>query len=53
VLEDLDKGILEYESVREFLATIKKEGRRGEKVSVKVAELKKLEQRERIIKEFI
>jgi len=26
VLEDLEEGILEYESVREFSATIKKEG---------------------------
>jgi len=35
--------ILEYESVEEFLAAIKKEFGRGEEESMKVAELKKLE----------
>ena len=53
VLEDLEKGELEYESVGEFLAAIKKEfGGREEKL-VKVAELKKLEQEGRIMEEFI
>ena len=45
--------MLEYESVGEFLADIRKEFRRGDKESVKVAELKKLEQKERIIEEFV
>jgi len=52
-LEDLEKGTLEYELVGEFLAAIKKEFRGGEKESVKVAELKKLEQRGRTIEEFV
>ena len=40
---------MEYESVGEFLATIKKEFGRGDKESVKVAEWKKLEQGGRIM----
>jgi len=39
VLEDLEEGVLEYESVGEFLAAIKKEFGGGEEELVKVAEL--------------
>ena len=53
VLEDLDERGLEYESVGEFLAAIKKEFREGEEESVKVVELKRLEQERRIMKEFV
>ena len=53
VLEDLEEGELEYESVEEFLAAIKKEFGGEEEGSVKVAELKILEQEERTIEEFI
>jgi len=53
VLEDLEEGILEYESVGKFLTAIKKEFREEEKELVKVAELKKLEQGGRIIEEFV
>ena len=53
VLEKLEEGELEYESVGEFLAAIKKKFRRGEEESVKVAELKGLEQRRRTMEEFI
>ena len=53
VLKDLEEGVREYEFVREFLAAIKKEFGEEEEESVKVAELKKLEQRERIIEEFV
>ena len=52
-MEDLEKKILEYESVREFLATIKKEFEEREKKLVKVAELKKLEQGGKTIEEFV
>jgi len=52
-LKKLEGGELEYESVGEFLAAIKKEFREGEEESVKVAELKGLEQGERIIEEFV
>ena len=41
-MKDLEKRILEYKSVGEFLAAIKKEFRGGKEL-VKVAELKKLE----------
>ena len=41
-MEDLEKRTLEYKSVGEFLAVIKKEFEGGEEL-VKVVELKKLE----------
>ena len=44
---------MEYKSIGEFLAAIKKKFRGGEEESVKVAELKKLEQGGRTIKEFV
>ena len=55
VLEDLEKRELEYEyeSVGEFLAAIKKEFGEGEEEAVKVAELKRAEQGEKIMEEFI
>jgi len=53
ILEDLEKEKLEYESVGEFLAEIKKEFGGGEKKLVKVAELKRLEQGERTMEEFV
>jgi len=52
-LEELEEGILEYKSVEEFLTTIKKEFGGEEEESVKVVELKKLEQREKTMKEFV
>ena len=39
VLEDLEEGLLEYKTVGEFLADIKREFRGGEEESVKAAEL--------------
>ena len=53
ILKDLEKRLLEYESVREFLADIKKEFGEGDKESVKVAELKRLDQGSKTIKEFV
>jgi len=44
ILEDLEGGSLEYETVGEFLADIKKELEGGDKEIVKIAELKRLEQ---------
>ena len=43
VLEDLEEWLLEYETVEEFLAEIRKEFGEGDKESVKVAELRRLE----------
>ena len=44
MLEDLKVGLLEYETVGEFLADIKKEFGKGDEKTVKIAELKRLEQ---------
>jgi len=43
ILEDLEAGEVEYESVGEFLVELKKEFGGGDREAVKVAELKKLE----------
>jgi len=53
MLEDLEEGVLEYEIVGEFLADIKKEFRGGDKETVKVVELERLEQEEKMIEEFV
>ena len=52
-LKDLKEDLLEYEVAGEFLADIKKEFGRGDKELVKVAELKKLKQERKIMKEFV
>ena len=51
ILEDLEEGELEYKSVGEFLAAIKKEFGGEEEELVKVAKLKKLEQGGRTMEE--
>jgi len=53
VLEELKVGKLEFETVGEFLAEIKKEFGGGEEESVKVAELRKLEQGGKTMQEFV
>ena len=52
-MKKLEEGILEYKSVGEFLTTIIKEFGGEEEESVKVVELKRLEQREKTMKEFV
>jgi len=52
-LEDLEEEELEYKFVGEFLTAIKKEFGEGEEESIKVAELKRLEQEGRTIEEFV
>ena len=52
-LEDLEGGLLEYETVGEFLANIRKEFGKEDEESIKVAELKKLEQEEKMMEEFV
>ena len=49
----MEAGKLEFETVGKFLAEIKKEFEGGEKESVKVAELRKMEQGEKTIEEFV
>ena len=44
---------VEYELVGEFLAEIKKEFRGEEEESIKVAELKRIEQGSRMVEEFV
>ena len=53
MLEKLEAGELEFETVGKFLAEIKKEFGRGEKESVKAAKLRKLEQGGRTMEEFV
>jgi len=53
ILEDLKGGLLEYETVGEFLVDIRKKfGERDEK-SVKVTELKRVEQESKMMEEFV
>ena len=53
MLENLEEGLLEYETVEKFLADIKKEFREGDEELVKMAELRRLEQGGKMIKEFV
>ena len=53
ILEDLEAGEIEYELAGEFLAELKREFGEGKEESVKAAELRKLEQEERMIEEFV
>jgi len=53
ILEDLEAELLEYEIVEEFLTEIREGFGRGDKKSEKVAELKRLEQEERTMEEFM
>ena len=46
-------GNLEYKTVKEFLADIKKELGRGNKEAVKVAELKRIEQENKTMEKFV
>ena len=53
VMEKLEAGEVEYEMAEEFLMSLKKEFGRGEEESVKVVELRKLEQGGRTMEEFM
>jgi len=53
VIEELEVGEIEYETAEEFLISLKKEFSGGEEKSVKVAELRKLEQGGRTMEEFV
>jgi len=53
VIEELEAGEIEFKSAEEFLAEIRREFRKEDKELVKVAELKKIEQGERTIEEFV
>ena len=53
MIEELEVGEMEYETVEEFLTALKKEFGGEEEESVKAAELRKLEQGGRMMEEFI
>ena len=53
ILEDLKTGVLEYKIVGEFLVDIRKEFGREDEESVKVVELKRLEQEGKMMEEFV
>jgi len=53
VMEELESGEIEYESAEEFLMSLRKEFGGGEEESVKVVELRKLEQGGRTMEEFV
>jgi len=53
IMEELETGEIEFESVGEFLAEIKKEFGGGDKELVKVAKLKKIKQGERTMEKFV
>ena len=53
IMEELEAGKVEYESVEEFLTSLRKEFGRGEEESVKAAELRKLEQGGKSMEEFV
>ena len=53
ILEDLEKELLKYETAGEFLADIRKEFEGGDKETVKVVELKRIEQEGKTIEEFV
>ena len=53
VIEELEAGEVEYESVKEFLTSLRKEFGGGEEKLVKAAELRKLEQGGKSMKEFV
>ena len=53
VMEELEAGEVEYESVEEFLTGLRKEFGGGEEKSVKAAELRKMEQGGKSMEEFV
>ena len=53
MMEELETGEIEYETVEKFLTSLKKEFGGGEEELVKAAELRKLEQGGRMMEEFV
>jgi len=53
VMEELETGEVEYELVEELLTSLRKEFGGGEEESVKAAELRRIEQGERTMEEFM
>ena len=53
VIEELESGEVEYESVEEFLTSLRKEFGGGEEESVKAAELRRMEQEGKTIEKYV
>ena len=53
VMEEMESGEVEYESMEEFLTSLKKEFGGGEEESMKAVELRKIEQGGRTMEEFV
>jgi len=53
VMDELEAGEVEYKLAEDFLTCLKKKFGGGEEELVKAAELRKLEQGERIMEEFV
>jgi len=53
LMEELENGEMEYESIDEFFTSLKKEFGEGEEESMRAVELRKLEQEGRMMEEFI
>jgi len=53
IMEDLESGNLSYTTIREFLSDLKKKFEEDDNKIMKVADLKKIEQRSKIIEEFV
>ena len=53
VMEELESGEMEYETVEEFLTSLRKEFGGGEEESVKAAELRRMEQGGKTMEEYV
>ena len=53
MIENLETGILNYAIVRKFLSNIKQEFGEEDDKTIKVAELKRMEQESKTIKKFV
>ena len=53
MMEELEAGEMEYESIKEFFTSMKKEFGEGEEEATKAAELRRLEQGGRSMEEFV
>ena len=53
VIEELESGEIEYETTEEFFTSLRKKFGRGEKESVKAAELRRMEQEGKTMKEYV
>jgi len=53
IMDELESGEMEYETVKDFLTSLRKEFGGGEEESVKAVELRKLEQGGKTMEEFV